>query len=127
MLPIGTAERAALQGFIEGAMLDVCTIDAYTEDVGELNEPLVTYVSGEPMACRFRGKNANWNPTADFGLASVDAFLQLPNGTEITSRDQVTITKRFGETLAEPLVFAVVGEPTPAVLSLHVKLQEAHL
>ena len=127
MLPIGTAERSSLEGFIEGAMLDECTIDAYTEDVGELNEPLVSYVSGEPVICRFRGKSANWTPTADYGLASVDALLQLPKGSEITSRDQVTITKRFGEALAEPLVFAVVGEPTPAVLSLHVKLQEAHL
>ena len=92
-----------------------------------MNEPLVTYVPGEPIACRFRGKGANWSPTADYGLASVDALLQLPYGTEITSRDSVTITKRFGETLAEPLEFAVVGEPTPAVLSVHVKLQEAHL
>lgn len=127
MKPVGVKEGASLEAFIQGAMLDLCTIDVYTEAEGELNEPIVTYVPGEPTVCRFRGKRAEWSPTPDYGISSIDALLQLPKDTVITNRDQVTIIARFGVTLAEPLTYDVKGEPTPAILSLHVQLMEHHL
>ena len=127
MKAIGTAEGAALETAILDAMLDTCTIDTYTETAGELNEPLVEYVPSAPSPCRFRGKLSRWMPNADYDISAVDALLQLPKDTVITSLDRVTITARFGRVLDVPLTYDVKGEPTPAIMSLHVSLMERHL
>jgi hypothetical protein len=126
-LAFGTAERAALVATMEASMLDTCTVDAYTETAGELNEPSVEYLAGEPTACRYLASGEAFSPGYNASVTSVTGVLHLPLSTVITSRDRVTITKRLGAELDPPLQYAVVGDPVPGVASLEVRLQEAHL
>lgn len=118
---------AGITATIEDSLLDTCTVDAYTELAGELNEPEVTYTAGAATPCRFRATSGMVNIVPDFGLAGVDAMLRLPLGTTITNRDRVTVTHRYGIALAEPQTYSVAGDPAPGIASLEVKLQERHL
>lgn len=125
--PFSESELEAITATVEDSMLDLCTIDAYTEEAGELNEPLVTYVSGRPTACRYRATTGVSRPGSGYELAGIDGVLHLPLDTVITNRDRVTITRRFGQRLTSVHTYDVVGDPSPGIASLEVKLQEMHL
>jgi hypothetical protein len=108
----------------ESAMMDTCVlglrVETATDDYGM---PVVGWSWGDPLIC---GLNPIKHVEVMDGTEVVltDAVLRLPVDTVITHVDRVQVTRRYGETLITPWVFACIGMPRlgPSGLLLNLRL-----
>jgi hypothetical protein len=122
-----STELAAIAAALADSMVDTCTIDAYTEEAGEYNEPKAAYVPGPPTRCRYHETAGFSRPGSAYDLAGIDAVVYLPPGTPVKARDHITITARFGVPLSAPCTYRVLGDPSAGIASIECRLQEEHL
>lgn len=103
-------------------MQDTCVLLVRLE--GEQDErgyPVAEWVESDPLACGLDPKPRG-ELLGGAELRLVDARLRIPIDTDVTGLDRVRVTHRFGEELAVPELFAVLGEarrgPSGLVLDL---------
>jgi hypothetical protein len=93
-----------------GHMLDTCYINVYSRTFNSYGEPVEVWSSPlTTTACGLDMRPGSETPGEDYTSLAYDATVRLPIGTTIDTRDRITVTKRFGETLVTPLVFRIEG------------------
>ena len=119
-----TGELTRLRSAQQAAMMDTTvrlvyrgnTLDAY-------GMPIKGWAEDEEIACGYDAKAIKevMNGTE---VTLTDARLRLPIGTTLDRRDRFKITKRFGEILASPPTYEILGEPRqgPSGLLLDLRL-----
>lgn len=108
----------------DSAMMDTCLLGERVELSRDVyGMPVVGWSWGDPVIC---GLNPVKHVEIMDGTEVVltDAVLRLPIDTVITHVDRVQITRRYGETLITPWVFACIGMPRrgPSGLLLNLRL-----
>jgi hypothetical protein len=83
-----------------------------------------TYVRGDAITC---GLDMNSTNEVMIGTQVIiaDASLRLLVTTTLDNRDRIEITQRFGEVVAAPLVYEIIGEPERGPSGLVVNLRLA--
>lgn len=106
-----------------GAMTDTCRVCAYSETQDVRGELTATYTAGSEVTCAFR-PGASAESAGDATKATATAEIWLPLATTVTRRDRIRVTKLWGETLATPLEYGVVGDPRKDVGRLILQVRE---
>lgn len=103
--------------------MDTCVIMSHSAGAANnYGKPADIYVDGAPTACGYKPRSTR---EAQQGNETViiDAELRLPIGTAVKAADRVRLTKRYGEALATPLLFSVIGQPAQGPSGLVVNLR----
>lgn len=104
-------------------MMDTCTILTFSTGAANgYGKPAVSYAEGSPIICGYRPRSTREVQQGNETVI-IDGELRLPITTAIKSTDRVRLTKRFGETLATPLLFSVIGQPAQGPSGLVVSLR----
>lgn len=123
MRALTSSELAAMRQTQESAMMDTCIVLTHGSGATDAyNTPSDGYSEGSPVRCGYRPGSTREVQQGNETVL-VDATLRLSVGTAINSRDRVRLTHRFGEALATPLLFAVVGQPAQGPSGLVVNLR----
>lgn len=113
-----------MRGVQVTSLHDTCTLRRHivngTDDYGM---PLPSYVETFNVACGFKVKKAT-EAMGNAQVTDIMAELRLPIGTEIDGLDQVTIVKRYGDSVT-PIIFKVDGTPIQGVSGIVVQLIKA--
>lgn len=113
-----------MRGVQVESLHDTCTLRRHiasaTDDYGM---PLPSYVETFNVACGFKVKRAT-EAMGNTQVTDIMAELRLAIGTEINGLDQVTIVKRYGDTIT-PIIFKVDGTPIQGVSGIVVQLIKA--
>lgn len=113
---ITAADIANMKECSENTMLDTCTIDTQAAGTGK-NPTGGAFTSSDAISCGF---NASASDEVFDGSQQTitDAKIRLPADTVASSKNQITITKRFGVAISPVQHFAILGEPklTPSEL-----------
>ncbi len=108
-------DLSLIQTHAEATMLDTCQIGQFTTPTAP--DPSATYVYGSAITC-----GVNLHPRGEVAVAGgvtvADAEIRLPYATEITGKDRIKVTHKFGEALGTAEVYAVLGEPKCGLLGL---------
>jgi hypothetical protein len=120
-------ELASMQATQKSAMMDECLIiskaDLGTDPYGM---PVESYPDtggeGTTSVCGLN-MDPKGEAMGDTQVSLIDARLRLPIGTEISRTDRIRITKRFGLSLEDTLLFKVMGEPRRGPSGLVVDLK----
>ncbi len=118
------AELAALRRTQTSAMMDTCVILSHSAGATDaFGNPTDIYVAGESVPCGYKPRSTR---EAQQGNETVliDAEMRLPVMTVIKATDRVRLLRRYGETLAVPLLFSVVGQPAQGPSGLVVNLRK---
>jgi head-tail adaptor len=105
-------------------MSDTCHILAYSETQDVRGEVTAAYTAGSATACAFRPGSSSEAASAEMTKAAATAEVWLPLATTVTRRDRIRITKLWGDTLAAPLEYDIVGDPRRDVGRLICQLRE---
>jgi hypothetical protein len=108
--PFSADELTRMRATQEAAMQDTCVLLARLE--GEQDErgyPATEWSESAPVACGLDPRPKG-ELLGGAEVRLVDARLRLAIDTDVTHLDRVRITHRFGEELAMPELFAVLGE-----------------
>lgn len=129
MRPFSRTELRRMQGTQQGAMQDECQVLTYRETGRDSrNMPVFDHILGGTFQCGLDMVTGSMPREVMLGgeVVLLDARLRLPLEAEddIHPTDWVKITKRFGETLDEPLLYEVIGETMrgPSGLQLNLRL-----
>lgn len=121
-----TFTSSELSGFRRtqaAAMMDTCTILSHSSGAANAyGKPADSYVEGVPGPCGYKPRSIREVQQGNETVV-IDAELRLPIGTVIKSTDRIRLIKRYGETLATPLLFAVAGQPAQGPSGLVVSLR----
>ena len=90
-------------------MMDVYIPQAYSRTINSFGEAIVTYADGSAAICGLDMRPGSERYGRDNTLLEYDATLRLPVTVAPDVKNRIKITVRFGETLATPLVFEIVG------------------
>lgn len=111
----------------EGVMGDACRILAYSAAVDEVGQSVATYTAGDEVVCLFSPLSATESVRGTATASTIVGKLRVPLGTEVTRRDRVRITKRFGVVESDPSEYAVEGEPRETAGFLSCDLRQVTL
>lgn len=96
-------------------MQDTCIIQTFSagspDTYGQMTP---TYTDGSPLACGLNmksGKEQNRVVDPETKTVITLSTLRLPADTNVTPKDRIKITHRFGIALSTPLVFEVYQKP----------------
>jgi hypothetical protein len=91
-------------------MQDECVIGRFSITPNSMNEQVrtITYEL-TPTTCGLDMRTGIERHSAQFTTLTYDASVRLPITVTVDKKDQIKITKRFGETLAVPLIYEIVG------------------
>jgi hypothetical protein len=84
-----------------------------------------TYVRGDAITCGLDMRSSAREVMNGTQVVLADARLRLSVNTTLDNRDRIEITQRFGEVLATPLVYEIIGEPERGPSGLVVNLRLA--
>jgi hypothetical protein len=126
-MDFSTEELADFRATQESHMMDLVVRQAYSATQNSYNEDVVTYTDQTAQDCGLDMRPGNERYTQNYTAIEYDATMRLPITTTIDARDRLKVTKRFGETLATPLVYEIVGpvERGPSGIRLVLKRVEA--
>lgn len=109
-LAFSPTELAAMQAVQEAHMMDMGTIDLYTDaGADEYGNPNPSWPAGVVTACGYEPVK----PEEGMDNAQVplfDARLRLPLSSVISSQDRFTLFQRHGVAIT-PITHEVIGEP----------------
>lgn len=111
----------------EGVMSDACCVLAYSDAVDEVGQSVATYTAGDEGVCLYSPLSATEAVRGVATTSSVVGKLRLPLGTQVTRRDRVRITRRFGVAESDPPEYAIEGEPRETAGFLSCDLREVTL
>jgi hypothetical protein len=112
----------------EGHMQDECVILHYAPGTDSHNEDVAGYVADESTTiCGLDMRPGDERHTPQYTALVYDATVRLPIGTVIDAKDRLSITKRYGETLEEPLGFEIVGPVQQGPSGIRLKLKKVKL
>jgi len=123
-----TDDLAAMRAAQEAHMMDTCTLTARSQmGVDDFNLPVWTDTETADVPCGL-DLRASREIMVETQLPVYDARLRLAHDQKIEEVDRVSITHRFGEALATPLEFEVLGlamsGPSGQVLNLRTMTKE---
>lgn len=124
MRVLQTGELTRLRSAQEAAMMDTAVRLVYRETgKDEYGMAIKGWAEDAELACGYDAK-AIKEVMDGTQVVLTDARLRLPIGTVIDNRDRFKITKRFGEILADPPTYEILGEPRqgPSGLLLDLRL-----
>lgn len=91
-------------------MMDTCVFQACVETGDTFRELVLSWpVDGAEIACGLDMKPGSERHGTETTALRWDATLRLPITAAPDAKDRVKITKRYGEALAAPLVYDIVG------------------
>jgi len=105
-------------------MVDRCRVLAHPTETDDYGAPESDYAAADEVACAFSFLSARERATGQMGQSESIARVRLPIGAIVGRRDRVRVTGLRGETLTEPLTFAVNGEPRETIGYLMAELRE---
>ena len=108
---LAAAQIERMTAVAEESMMDACVVQAYTSNVNAVGDDVPSYTDGSAIACgvRFSSDREPERMTLDGTTYDVDATVRLPKGTSVDTRDRIKVTHRYGDALASPWVFLVLG------------------
>jgi head-tail adaptor len=109
---IDSHDLAMMRADQTDALWDTCVVQTQSVTVDTYGQGIETFTDGTAIACRFvpsSGREIKEITRRDGTITIIRAIVRLPRGTTVTPNDRIKITKRFGETLTTPLVYAVAG------------------
>ena len=124
MRVLDPAELARMRATQASSMMDTCVVLAYGEDGSDnYGLPEHCYTPQDPTPCGF-DPGAGKEVMDGAQVVVTDARLRLSLGTAVDPRDRIRITHRFGEALATPPTFEILGEPErgPSGMVLNLRL-----
>jgi hypothetical protein len=119
-----TGELTRLRSAQQAAMMDTVVRLVYREPaVNEYGMAIGEWADDAELACGYDGK-AIKEVMVGTQVVLTDARLRLPIGTTLDNRDRFRVTNRFGEILANPPTYEILGEPRqgPSGLLLDLRL-----
>ena len=103
-------------------MMDECVQMLYSAGTDDYNNPSPTYTDGDTLVCGV--KNVKHGEGMDKSqVPLVDLVMRLSVTVAVSHLDRFRITKRFGETLASPQEYEIVGYPQRGPSGLLVQLR----
>lgn len=109
-------------------MQDECVIMHYAPGTNSHNEDVADYVSDESaIVCGLDMRSGDERHTSMFTALVYDATVRLPIGTDVDAKGRIRITKRYGETLVDPLTFEIVGPVQEGPSGIRLKLKRIEL
>ena len=122
-------ELAGMRCVQRGAMMDTCTLRAWTPTVDDYGTEIAGWTDTAGVVCGLDvtgGQAARENRRPDGTIATTGATLRLAlaDGESLTAKDAVLITHRNGEALAPALAFGIDGYPQRGPTGIVVKLVE---
>ena len=126
MRALTSEERTNMQATQDSAMLDTCVLLTHSE--GETDEYGISedaFSASNPLSCGFNDTPGGSfrEVMQDAQVVMIDAQLRLPIDTDVSHRDRIKITHRYGEPLASAPVFEIVGVPHRGPSGLLLKLR----
>jgi hypothetical protein len=122
------ADLARMRATQVAHMQDECVIRRCTTTPNSINEAVKTFTEDVTATiCGLDMRSGDERHTVQFNTLIYDATIRIPIATVIDSKDQVKVTKRFGETLAAPLTFEIVGPVQPGPSGIRLKLKKVEL
>ena len=104
------ADLTSMRAAQDGHMLDTCDIQAIStakDSFGQVVESWPT--DAADIVCGLDMRPGSERHGSDKTVVEYDATVRLPISTTVDLRSKIRVTKRFGETLSTPLVFAIVA------------------
>jgi len=108
-MDFSAAELTNMRTTQTGHMMDTCKISVQSASVDSFGQMVETWTDGSEMDCGLDMRPSSERRGANYTATEYDATLRLAITAAITSKDRVSVTKRFGETLGTALVFEVVS------------------
>lgn len=127
-MSLTSSDLTRMRATQEAHMMDECVILRHASDSNRLNEPVSTYTADHAATkcgLDMRPGSMRWN--AQSVTLVYDATLRLPIVTMINTLDRIRITKRFGETLATALEYAIVGPVQRGASGIRLLLQRIEM
>lgn len=91
-------------------MQDECVVCRFSSVRNSINEETgVTNAESEATACSLDMRAGSERHGANYSMIGFDATVRLPIDTVVDERDEILVTKRFGESLDTPIRFNVAG------------------
>ena len=103
-------ELETMRSAQDGHMLDLGNVQPVTVTADTFGQMVETWpTNSASIACGLDMRPGSERHGTDKTVVSYDATVRLPISTTVDLRDKFRVTKRFGEMLAAPLVFAIVS------------------
>jgi hypothetical protein len=83
----------------ESSLFDSCTVDKFTEILGEYHDLIKSWISGAEIRCgiSFTGGNKSYSDEETKTTKTIS--IRLPLGTNVNTQDRISITKRLGTSI----------------------------
>lgn len=104
-----TQDLDAMRETQEAHMMDAGNVQKTSVAFDSFGEGIETPTDQEPIRCGLDMRPGSERHGLQNTVVEFDATVRLPLGTAVVPQDYFRVTKRFGEDLAEPLVFRVVS------------------
>jgi len=93
----------------EAHMMDTCLIKTRTTTEKTNGEQVPSYSTGTSSICGLDMRPGTFRRGQEMTEVVYDATIRLPHDASVTLTGLITVTKRFGETLATPLNFEIAS------------------
>ena len=103
------------------SLKDECNILKFSATQNSLGELVINWIPVYGIPCSLWLTNGIEYRDGEVIKTEADAIIRLPYGTNISAKDRIQITKRFGE--ATDKVFEVVEEPRENIAGIQVKVK----
>jgi hypothetical protein len=125
MNALSTAELSHMQAANTSAMWDTCCIVSRTAGLlDEFGNPADVWTEGADLACGL-DMRTSYEVLQGTQVPVRAPRLRLPFGTVVTNLDRIKITKRYGVTLAAPLMYEIIGPPRQGPVGVQIDLKTA--
>lgn len=102
-------ELTAMRETQVSSLMDRCVIEHYGETANAYNEMIATYADGVEMWCGLDMRPGSERHNNKLVSLVYDATLRLAIDAVVDARDRIRITERFGEAVADELVYEIAG------------------
>ena len=124
MRPFTTGELERMRAFSQAQMVDAGRVLRRTEGARDgRGQRAATFTPQDVIPCTFVITAATEQLSEATGAAITDAVVYVPLDTPIGPLDRFQLTHRFGQALASPITYSVIGQPAPDVATLRVGLR----
>lgn len=106
------ADLTAMRAAQVGHMLDVGNVQPVTVVKDTMGQMVETWSSNSAdIVCGLDMRSGSERHSTNNTVVEYDATVRVPLTTVVDIRDRFRVTKRFGETLGEALVYDIVSPP----------------
>lgn len=125
---MNAADLARMRATQEAHMFDLCVIQRYSSTPDKMNRPQPTYSDDSAgTKCGLDMRPGRKQFGSEMTLLTYDATLRLPITTMLSVNDHIKVTQRFGEPLASPEVYGIVGPIQRGPSGIRILLQRVEL